>query len=58
MESGAATIYFKVKHRKGTNNANTDALSQIPYWKAIQTGHSEAKEGGRSVTRQKKPTER
>jgi len=49
---------FKVQHRKGTNNANTDALSRIPYWKAIQTGHSEAKEGGRSVTRQKKPTER
>ena len=48
---------FKVQHRKGTNKANTDILSQIPYWEAIQTGHSEAK-GGRSVTGQKKPTER
>jgi len=48
---------FKVQHRKGTNKANTDVLSQIPYWEVIQTGHSEAKEGGRSMPGQKKPTE-
>jgi len=48
---------FKVQHRKGTNNANPDALSQIPFWEATQIGNSEAKEEGRSVTGQKKPTE-
>ncbi|XP_065901363.1 uncharacterized protein [Dysidea avara] len=40
---------FQVQHRKGTDNANADTLSRLPYWEDVSTELCDAKEGGRSV---------
>ena len=40
---------FQVQHRKGTYNANADALSRLPYWEDVSTELCDTKEGGRSV---------
>ena len=40
---------FQVQHRKGTDNANADAISRLPYWEDVSTELCDTKEGGRSV---------
>jgi len=46
---------FQVQHRRGTNDANADALSRMPPRDDDSTGQIDGKEGGRSVIEEQRP---